>query len=370
MIRIMHISSSLLTGGVERIVRNFAARLDTRRYQFSACARDHDGVFGEEIRAMDMPVFVLGKPPGITFRLWAQLYRMFRRQQIDVVHTHNLGPLFYGAIPARMAGVRVVVHTDHGTKLPEAQRRMWACRYLSSWVDSVTAVSPAVKRDLIQHVRLRSDQVIVIRNGIDLTLPTARKSPQDLRQELRISPDCHIVGVCCRLTEQKGVANLLRAAPAVLARHPHTVFLLVGDGDLREDLERLSENLNLRGHVTFAGFRDDVHDILDLFDIYVLPSLFEGIPLGLLEAMLHRKPVVATRVGSNADIVEDRVSGRLVSPGHVAELADAIVDIFSDPVKAARMGEAAYKTVTTEYSLDRMVDEYDALYMKLLGKRC
>lgn len=317
---------------------------------------------------MDKPVFVLQKPPGITLRLWTQLYAMFRQQRIDVVHTHNFGPLFYAAIPARMAGVRVVVHTDHGTKLPEAQRLMWACRYLSSWVDTVTAVSPAVKRDLVQHVRLSAEQIIVIRNGIELALPASRKSPQILRQELRIAPDCRIVGVCCRLTAQKGVANLLRAAPAILAHHPQTVFLIAGDGDLRGDLEHLSKELNLGGHVIFAGFRGDVHDLLDLFDIYVLPSLFEGIPLGLLEAMLHRKAVVATRVGSNTDIVKDQVSGRLVSPGRVDELADAIADLLSNPIKATWMGEAAHKTVTTEYSLDRMVDEYDALYMKLLGE--
>src|SRR5437016_5385359 len=123
-IRIMHISSSLVAGGVERVVRNFAAHLDPRRYQFSACALDPDGIFGEEIRAMEKPVFVLQKPPGITLRLWRQLYQMFRQQRIDVVHTHNFSPLFYGAIPARMAGVRVVVHTDHGTKFPEMRRRM------------------------------------------------------------------------------------------------------------------------------------------------------------------------------------------------------------------------------------------------------
>src|SRR6266496_4532612 len=112
MIRIMHLSSSFELGGLERIIRNFAAYLDRTSYHMSACALDTDGVFGKEIRDMGLPVFVLGRKPGIDFSLFLSLYRLFRSQRIDIVHTHNFAPLFYGAIPARLAGVKVLVHTD------------------------------------------------------------------------------------------------------------------------------------------------------------------------------------------------------------------------------------------------------------------
>src|SRR5438552_11618614 len=125
MIRILHISNSLQFGGVERIIRNFAARLDPTIYQFSACALDADGVFGEEIRAMGLPVFVLGKKPGVDMRLPLDLYRLFRRERIDIVHLHNFAPLLYASIPARLAGVKVLVHTEHArTNFPDTKRRM------------------------------------------------------------------------------------------------------------------------------------------------------------------------------------------------------------------------------------------------------
>ena len=121
----MHLSSSLQFGGLERIIRNFAAYLDRKEYEFSACALDADGVFGEEIRAMGLPVFVLGKKPGVDTRLPLALYRLFRRERIDVVHTHNFAPLLYASIPARLAGVKVLVHTEHArTNFPDTKRRM------------------------------------------------------------------------------------------------------------------------------------------------------------------------------------------------------------------------------------------------------
>jgi glycosyltransferase involved in cell wall biosynthesis len=153
----------------------------------------------------------------------------------------------------------------------------------------------------------------------------------------------------------------------ILKQHPQTVFLIVGDGELKLDLERLTARLDLGTHVRFTGFRKDVPNILNLLDVYVLPSLFEGTPLGLLEAMLVQKSVVATLVASNGDIVEDRISGRLVEPRNSDQLADAIADLLANPGMAKKMGERARERVLTHFSLDRMIADYDALYRELLS---
>lgn len=371
MIRIMHLSSSLQFGGLERIIRNFAAHLDPRMYQFSACALDVDGVFGDEIRAMGLPVFVLGKKPGVDMRLPLALYRLFQTERIDIVHTHNFSPLLYATIPARLAGVKVLVHTEHArTKFPDTKRRMVAERWLSRVVDTITAVSPQVKRDLVRYEKIRPERIQLIWNGIDTAPSVSSICPSDLRRTLGIAPEDHIVGVCCRLTAQKGVTYLLQAVPAILAKHPNTVFLIVGDGDLRGELEQTAANLGLGDdRVIFTGFRSDVADILRILDVYVLPSLFEGTPLGLLEAMLARKAVVVTRVGSNSEVVEGGVSGRLVEPRRPDQLADAISNLLSSPVERREMERLACERVHSLFSLDRMMCEYDSLYRTLLAKK-
>jgi glycosyltransferase involved in cell wall biosynthesis len=177
------------------------------------------------------------------------------------------------------------------------------------------------------------------------------------------------VGVCCRLTAQKGVIHLLQAAPAILAKHPDTVFLVVGDGNLRRELEQAAADLRLQGKVIFTGFRSDVPDILRILDVYVLPSLYEGTPLGLLEAMLARKVVVVTKVGSNSEIIEDGISGRVIEPGCPDQLADAVNSLLSSPGERERMAGLAYERVRSMFSLDRMIIEYDLLYQALLEKK-
>jgi len=367
MIRIMHVSSLLQFGGLERIIRNFASYLDPKVYEFSACALDADGVFGEEIRAMGLPVFVLGKKQGVDVRMPFALYRLFQAERIDIVHTHNFSPLLYAAIPARLAGVKVLIHTEHArTKFPDTWRRMVAERWLSRVVDVITAVSPQVKQDLVQYENIRPERIQVIWNGIDTTPQVSSVRPSDLRRTLGIAPGDQIVGVCCRLAAQKGVTYLLQAVPAILAKHPGTVFLIVGDGDLRGELERTTADLGLGDRVIFTGFRSDVADILRILDVYVLPSLFEGTPLGLLEAMLTGKAVVATKVGSNAEVVEDGISGRLVEPRRPDQLADAINSMLSSPGERERMERLACERVRSLFSLERMMREYDTLYRSRL----
>ena len=370
MIRIMHVTSTLRFGGLERILRDFAAYLDRETYQFSACALDADGVVGEEIQEMGLPVFVLGKKPGVDLKLPLALYRLFRTERIDIVHTHNFSPLLYAALPARFAGVRGIVHTDHNRIIrPDVMRRMVVERWLSHCVDIITAVSTQVKRDLVRYEKIHPDRIRVIRNGINTAPPVPNISPHDLRRDLGISPDAQVVGVCSRLAAGKGIMYLLQAAGPILKLHPGTVFLIVGDGEAREDLERMADRVCPNKSVIFTGFRSDIQNILGLLDVYVLPSLFEGTPLGLLEAMAVGKAVVATRVGSNEEIVEDGVTGRLIDPRRADQLVEAIGGFLSSPSNRERMGCAAAEHVRSLFSLDRMMREYDMLYQTLLDQK-
>jgi glycosyltransferase involved in cell wall biosynthesis len=367
MLKVMHISSSLQHGGLERIIYNFAARLNPEKYRVSACALDADGVYGEEIRKLGGQVSVLKKKQGIDPRLWPRLYRLFRKEKVDIVHTHNFSPLLYAAIPARLAGVKVLVHTEHArTAFPDVKRRMVAERWLSVFTDRITAVSPKVKRDLIHYEKISPEKIQMIWNGIETVLPTVRRQPEHVRRDLGISPTAPVAGVCCRLMEQKGVRYLIEAVPAILKDHPEAIFLIVGDGDLRVSLQELANTIGVEKHVVFTGFRSDVYDLLGALDVYVLPSLYEGTPLGLLEAMLLSRSVVATKVGSNAEIVQDGTSGKLVDPKQPHLISSAIRQLLSDQKMRENMGRVARERVLALFSLDRMINEYELLYDSLM----
>lgn len=370
MTRVIHISSSLQHGGLERIVYNFAARLNREKYHVSACVLDTDGIYGDEIRRVGGQVFVLKKRQGIDPSLWPRLYRLFRKEKVDIVHTHNFSPLLYAAIPARLAGVKALVHTEHArTAFPDLKRRMVAERCFSFLADTITAVSPRVKRDLIHYEKINPEKIQMIWNGIETVLPPVSRKPEQVRRDLGISMRAPVVGVCCRLMAQKGVRYFLEAVPAILKDHPQAVFLIIGDGDLRLSLQELAGTLGIEKHVVFAGFRSDVYDLLGAFDMYILPSLFEGTPLGLLEAMLLSKCVVATRVGSNAEIVQDDVSGKLVDPKQSDQLSSAINKLLSDQKARVDMGRKARERVLALFSLDRMINEYESLYRSLVHKK-
>jgi L-malate glycosyltransferase len=369
MIKVMHISSSLQHGGIEKLIYNFAARLNGKKYRVSACALDTDGVYGDQIRKAGGQVTVLRKRQGIDPSLWPRLYRLFTTEKIDIVHTHNFSPLLYAAIPARLAGVKALVHTEHArTAFPDVKRRMVAERCLSFLADRFTAVSPKVKRDLINYEKISPEKIQMIWNGIDTVLPPISRNPDQVRRDLGVSMTAPIVGVCCRLMAQKGVRYLLEAVPAILKDHPEAVFLIVGDGDLRLSLQELAGTLGIDKHVVFTGFRSDVYDLLGILDVYVLPSLFEGTPLGLLEAMLLSKCVVVTKVGSNAEIVQEGVSGKLVEPKQSDQLSDAVSSLLSDPNAREDMGRKARALVLELFSLDRMINQYEALYGSLVRK--
>lgn len=368
MLNVLHLSDSLAFGGLERLVFNFATKLDPRKYQVSACCLHQDGVFGEKIRQNGKHVHVIGKKPGLQPGLLLTLYNLFRHNSIDILHTHNFSPLLYGVLPARLAGVKVIVHTDHGrTSFPDLRRRMTAERWLTRGVDAITAVSNQLKRDLVKYEGISETHIRVIINGIDLdeghAITTAHLV---LREELGIRPKDSVVGVCCRLVEQKGVAYFLEAASLILKEDKDIVFIVAGDGPLKSNLRDLADRLGITSSVRFLGFRQDVPSILELLSVYVLPSLFEGTPLGLLEAMWAGKAVVATRVGSNEEVIEDGISGSLVDARDVERLAVAIRALCRDQKKAVAMGQRAVERITSSFSLNTMIQQYDGLYQELI----
>jgi len=219
----------------------------------------------------------------------------------------------------------------------------------------------------MRHEGVRADQVVYIPNGVPIT--DARRPASEIRAELHTPSEATVIGTVARLHPSKGQEYLLQAFRLVRNRLPGTVFWLIGDGECRTALESKARELDIAAAVRFAGTRRDVRDILGAIDLFALPSLWEGMPNALMEAMAAGRPAIASDTDAIRELVIDRKTGWMVKPGDVEGLARTMIEILGDRHQAAEIGHAGMLYVQRHFSLDRMADAYTALYRAGLEKR-
>lgn len=287
-------------------------------------------------------------------------------ENIDVLHTHAYKADLYGYAAARKLHLPVVAtshlwtHRTFSIRLYEALDR-WVLRRF----ERVVAVSDAIA-DTLRNVGISPNKITTIPNGIDLSALCSAQPT--LAVEIGQGTKT-IVGIVGRLVSQKGPDYFLQAAHTVLATFPQTLFVLIGDGPLRGNLERLARGLGIQDKVIFTGARTDMPGVYASIDILVLPSRDEGTPMALLEALAAQKPVVATRVGAVPGIIENERTGILVDPGDVSGLSAAITRLLRDPGLRRRLGENGQTLVCQQFSAGAMAQKYLALYETLVSER-
>jgi glycosyltransferase involved in cell wall biosynthesis len=268
-----------------------------------------------------------------------------------------------GRIAGRLAGIKTIVS---GIRVAERRSRirLWVDRGTNGMVRTNVCVSQAVADFSTSQGRLLPKKIVVIRNGVDVAR-FAEAVPADVTT-LGIPRGSQVLLTIGRLDRQKGLATLIDAATIVAPRFPQAHFLLVGDGPQRTDLDHLIREKGLAGRIHLAGWRPDVPELLAAGTALILPSLWEGLPNVVLEAMAAGLPVVATRVEGTSELVIDGRTGLLVPAQAPQDLAFAIEQILSDPAHARTMGQSARERATAEFSWDKMVDQYCELYGSLL----
>lgn len=299
----------------------------------------------------------------LDLRALRALRRYLATHRIDIVHSHKYKTNLY-ALLARNNGCGLVA-TCHNWRMSNAALRLYAAidkRVLRGF-DAVVAVSREIETELRRH--LRQDRTHRIENGIDV-LRFSRIA--NAKQTLALSSS-KVVGFVGRLSEEKAVDNLLSAAPALIAKHPDILILIVGDGILEAPLRDQALRLKLGEHVRFLGRRDDLPELYSAFDVLVLPSHYEAFPMTIIEAMACGTAVVATRVGDVPDIIEDGVSGRLVEPADVNALSAAIDDVLANDDRRSAMGAAGARKARACFSAEIMARRYGAVYESVLGVR-
>lgn len=300
------------------------------------------------------------------------LVALLRGTPVQVFH-NQIGIAWeghWGTQAAREAGVPVVVSTEHLPYVLPIDHHTELKAQINRLVDRIITVSVEARHSHIASGIARPDQVVTIPNGIDAgAFPAPDATAQArLRSRLGLAPAAPIVGTVARMYEQKGHRYLLEAWPQVRAAVPEAELVLVGDGPLRWELEQQAETLGIAGSVRFLGTREDVPALLGLFTVAVLPSLFEGLPLFVLEAMAAGRPVVGTRVCGASEAIADGETGLLVPARDPAALAAAITSLLCAPAKAERMGQAGRVRLLRHYQARRMVADTCALYEALLAR--
>ena len=290
-----------------------------------------------------------------------------RERNFDIFHAHaGIGWEGHAGITAaRRAKIPVVVRTEHLPYLLVDARTQAQYRSTLRHVDCIVCVSREAAGTHIA-AGVPSHMVRVIRNGI--YAKHAVRSRPDVRAALGIRGDRKVILTVARMAKQKGYDDLLAAVPQIVARETRALFVWAGVGAERERLFRSSQELGLSDRIFFVGQRADVPDLMTAADLFVLPSLFEGLPLAVLEAMKADLPVIGTRVCGISETIVDDVTGRLARPGDPASLAAAILEALSEPKRTARWVSAARRRVEHEFSAERMAQETLALYDELLAR--
>jgi glycosyltransferase involved in cell wall biosynthesis len=380
-IRLIHLVGNSRYGGGALIILPLALRAKAEGWQVDILTTD--SVFQEVIRksAPEIGIVNLDVIRRATRPLWdlravLRLTRFLRSHPYTIVHTHTSKGGLVGRLAAALAGIPVIVHTVHGFAFHEmssfAARLLYSTieRLSAHWCDGIACVS-RFHRDWASQLGIgRPGQVLAIPNGLAPDRVQIKTSRAETRATLGLAPAEWSILATGRLAEQKGFAYLIRAAAILrdrLARPFHV--LIAGEGELRGPLEELTRALGLSRQVTFLGFRRDVGDLLAAADLVVLPSLWEGLSIALLEAMAAGKPIVTTRIGSNLEVIIDEESGLLVDPADAEQLAQAIIRCVSDPTLCESLGKKAAQRFSAEYTHQQMLESYMNLYRELMGAK-
>ncbi len=365
--RVLFLSHAFMVGGAEEMVHNLVRHLPSRFAPAVACIHEA-GPIGEEIRRTGVPFSVLGLTPGMSRPFDVlRLRNALSAWSPTIVHTFLLTGSLYGRFAAMMTGVPIVIGTE--VNIYEKKKPLHARieRWLMQGTDAVVASAESVKDHYVEQVGADPAKVDVIYNAVDWAQLQATMTRDECRASIGVPLEAPVAGIIARLTEQKAHRVLFEsmAQPALSALH----LIVVGDGELRNDLRSRAASLGIQQRVHFLGARRDLGNILAAIDIFAMPSFWEGLPLSMVLAMGAGLPVVASRVAGIPEVVNHGATGLLVDPGDRAQLTSALTSLVQDSALRTRLGTAARSFVVPRFGIDGYVASITGLYDRLLAAK-
>ncbi|MEN8205339.1 MAG: glycosyltransferase [Pseudomonadota bacterium] len=351
--------------GVGRYLLNTLPAVDREQFNITLVILREAATLEQHLRGTGIQVRQLERSKFDPLTL-LDFVRIIRQEKIDVLHVHQYATSNFGRVAGKITGVPVVLHI-HGPDLHYPAYQKVADRLLANAVDCALAVSESARQECIRNRSIKPVRITTLPNGVPLEkfTPLSDEASRALKEHWSIPADSLVIGTVTRLHVEKGNRFFLEAAAQVLEQIPKACFVLAGDGPLLGQLGELANKLGIQDNVIFAGFQDDVVGLLSMFDVKVLPSLAEGHPQALLEAMAMGKAIVATTVGGMGEIISDGHDGCLVPPGDAQALAEKIIYLLQHEQEGARLGAAGYRK-SRNYSLEAHVSKLESIYRQLV----
>lgn len=362
--KVMHVTYDMRIGGTEMVIKNIVEGNTDANIEMSIyCIEAPLGPWGEELKAKGIPIFIHERKPGFDFSLIRRIRRHIKTHKIDVVHCHQYTPWVYGALASATTKAKVIF-TEHGRFYPDSSswKRRFVNPALAALTSCITSISAATKQALVDYEYLSEKYINVVYNGIE-PLKVSQDDVEALRESIGIKTSTKVLGTIARFDPIKNQTMMIRAFHKVLERHPDTILLMVGDGEMRETLEGLTSELCISDNVIFTGYISKPATYLAMMDIFLLSSLSEGTSMTLLEAMSLGKPCVVTDAGGNAEVIQDGKNGIVCENDSTRAFVDGIDSaMYRDP---ASMQRSALTIFEDKFIVSKMVDNYNKIYSVL-----
>jgi glycosyltransferase involved in cell wall biosynthesis len=374
-IKVFHLITGLEVGGAEKTLLEVLPRLDQSRFRSSVWSVTSVGPVGESLRQQGFPVEALGFRLSRAPIAAARLIRALRRERPVILHAHMTHANIAARLVSRVVRPPVVICAERNSGVWKSSRLVHFERWIAGWADWYTAVSASVADFLVEQQGVPPGRVSVIRNGVAMRRPLPAERRTAVRNGLGLGEGQKLVLSVGRVVPQKGYEHLIRAAPAVLDRVPEARFFVAGDtsrakyADYRAGLAETAADLGVSEAVRFLGVRDDVPELLGSADLFVMPSLWEGLPNALLEAMASGLPAVTTAVNGAGEVASMARTAVPVPPGDPEALASAVIQLLEDSVDAQERAAAGLELVKREFTWARTASSLASLYERLSSDR-
>jgi len=368
MVKILYVHNSLDLGGGQSVRYMFLKHLDTAMFAVNICCLGAKGEFGRRIEGLGYKVDAFNRPYGfLSFLTTWKLYRYIKRHEFDIVHASLFYANYHSAIAAKLAGVRLLVTEEHGEHNLHWKRRHFIYRRIGRWVasasDLIFCCSDFVKRGVQKMYGIKEGKLRVLKNLMEDKRAEIKLPSEAIRLGLDIPRDAFVMGTVSSLywiKNQKALIDVLAQS-----QENNLFLVLVGDGPLKNELLEYAQTKQVSRKVRFTGWRSDVADILNSFDVFMLPSLSEGLPISLLEAMSVGLPCIASNVGGIPEVIEDGKNGMLVPAADIPALSAAVRAVIKNAQLSSGLGLSARRRVLDLFGpsqyVDRVVGSYDRL---------
>lgn len=370
-IPVLELITDLIFGGAQTGLLHFLKHINRQIFapQVAVLRNGHTPI-ASQIRSLEIPIIDLKMDPKYRLDRMVPLYRLIKHERFAIIHNWLFHANLLGRLVGFSANVPVIISSRHNIDIGGRQRE-FINRWTAPLDDHTIAVCEYVRSIEINRAKVPENKVTTIFNGVDLELFSRQEHSKShqIRQELGISTETLLIGCIGRLHRQKGYPDLIEAFKFIREKITDLHLLIVGAGELDVQLKSKVSALGLSNSVTFTGARNDIPAILSSMDLFVLPSLWEGHPLVVLEAMAAGLPVVATAVGGTPEVVIQGETGMLVPPGNPVQLASAILSILQNHSIRLKMGEAGRQRAKDLFSIDSMTQKIEALYLKLYNQK-